>query len=108
MTTILLRFLKSYYKNRHFYIRVLISLIIYQFQTFYAHLILLFAVTSRRCPAILWLSFDFNGNTSSNISHSSSRGYIFPWKHAGFNSEKVLQNVGRVGERLYLGVEQGL
>ena len=107
-SNIILCFFKSYYKNRHFYIRVLISQFIYQFQTFYAHLILLFAVISRRCPAILWLSCDYNNNTSSNISHSSSRGYIFPWKHAGFNSEKVLQNVGRVGERLYLGVEQGL
>ena len=73
--------------------------VIYQFQTFYAHLILLFAVTSRRCPAILWLSCDYNSNTSSNISHSSSRGYICPWKHAGFNAEKVLKNVGCVGAR---------
>ena len=32
---------KSHYKNRYLYIRVLISLCINQFQTFYAHLILL-------------------------------------------------------------------
>ena len=71
------------------YIRVLISLFIYQFRTFYAHLMLLFGGTSRRCPVILWSACDYNSNTSSNMSHWSSRGYIFPWKHAGFNSEKV-------------------
>ena len=59
----------------------------------------LFGGTSRRFPAILWLARDYNSNTSSNMPHSSSRGYIFPWKHAGFDSEKVSQNVGRVGER---------
>ena len=31
------------------------------------------------------------------MSHLSSRGYIFPWKHAGFNSEKVSQNRGTLG-----------
>ena len=64
---------------------------------------LLFGGTSRRFPAILWLPGDYNSNTNSNtysnMPHSSSRGYIFPWKHAGFDSEKVSQNVGRVGER---------
>ena len=61
---------------------------------------LLFGGTSRRFPSILWFKVcDYKGNTSSNMSHSSSRGYIFPWKHAGFDSEKVSQNVGRVGER---------
>ena len=33
--------------------------------------------TSRRSLAILWLACDYNSNTSSNMSHSSSRGYIF-------------------------------
>ena len=49
--------------------------------------------TSRRSLAILWLACDYNSNTSSDKSHSSSRSYIFPWKHAGFNSEKVSPNV---------------
>ena len=65
----------------------------------YAHLMLLFGGTSRRCPAILWSACDYKSNTSSNMSHWSSKGYIFPWKHAGCDSEKVSQNVGLVGER---------
>ena len=56
-------------------------------------------LTSKYSSAYLYTNFDYNSNTSSNMSHWSSRGYIFPWKHAGFNSEKVSQNVGRVGER---------
>ena len=51
---------------------------------------------------------DYNSNTSSNMSHSSSQGYIFPRKHGGFSSEKVSQNVGHVEEYLYVGVGQGL
>ena len=52
MTAILLCFFKSYYKNRHFYIRVLINLFIYKFPTFYAHLMSLLGRTSRRSLAI--------------------------------------------------------
>ena len=48
---------------------------------------------SRCSSAVLWLACDYNSNTSRNMSHSSLRGYIFPWKHAGFNSEKVSPNV---------------
>ena len=55
--------------------------------------------TSEYSSAYLYTNFDYNSNTSSNMSHWSSRGYIFPRKHAGFNWKKVSQNVGRVGER---------
>ena len=60
---------------------------------------LLFGGTSRRFPAILWLACGYNSNTSSNMPHSSSRGNVFPWKQAGFDSENGSQKVGRVGER---------
>ena len=53
-------FLKSYYKNRHFHIRVLTSLFIYQSQTFYAHLILLFGGNSRSCPHCFVIAYDYN------------------------------------------------
>ena len=39
------------------------------------------------------------------VTVTSVQGHIFLWKHVGFNSSKLLQRVGNVGERLYLGVE---